>query len=176
VAEDKTPERDAQRPSAVGWRRRTLLVSAGALVVAAGLGAQRWWHARRRVSSGMAVLAGQLRPGATLGRWKVVAIHPEQFGAVAVVMATEDGRRFQVDVLRRDASGPDGVANTSKLSLFVSNRGDGQTPTDEEEGLGALVLAEALEPYEDHDDFRGLSTLAQRNAAHPGGSFGVPLQ
>ena len=122
------------------------------------------------------MLAGHLRPGAQLGRWRVVAIHPEQFGAVAVVMATEDGRRFQVDVLRRDTSGPDGVANTAQLSLFVANRGDGDTPTNEEEGLGAIVLAQALEPYDDHDDFGGLLTLAERNAAHPNGSFGVPLQ
>ena len=124
----------------------------------------------------MATLAGKLSPGHKLDRWEIVAIHPDRLGAVAVVMATEDGRRFQVDVLARDQGGPEGVANTSRLSLFVSNRGDGSTPTDEEQGLGAMALAQSLEPYENHEDFRGLLTLAERNAAHPEGSFGVPLQ
>lgn len=120
---------------------------------------------------------GPVVAGASIDRWNVVAVHPVRFGAVAVVLATTDGRRYQVDVLARDPEGPQGVANTERLSLYVSNRGDGSAPTDEEQGLGALALANTLQGYEAQTgaELPQLMTLDQRNAKHPGGSFGVPL-
>lgn len=118
-----------------------------------------------------------LEPGQVLDRWTVVRVHPLHLGAVPVVLETQSGRRYQVDVLARDPAGPEGVASTEALSLYVvdvqAERGsDGQRPTDEEQGLGAMVLARAL-----HGEAApaGLLTLAERQRQHPRGSFGVPL-
>lgn len=107
--------------------------------------------------------------GTEIGRWTVVAVHGLYLGAVPVCLAGRDGARFQVDVLRRDPNGPRGVAETEGLSLFVVNRGDGRMTTDEEQGLGAMALAEALAARE----ARGLTaplllSHAERHRAHPG--------
>jgi hypothetical protein len=48
----------------------------------------------------------------------------------------------------------------------------GSRPTDEEQGLGAMVLAQALRSEAAP---AGLLTLAERREQHPRGSFGVPL-
>ncbi|MCH9683565.1 MAG: hypothetical protein K0V04_19155 [Deltaproteobacteria bacterium] len=104
-------------------------------------------------------------------------MHPVRLGAVAVVLATATGQRYQVDVLARDPEGPAGVANTESLSLFVINSkvtavDDGLRPTDEDQGLGAMALAQALssEPAP-----AGLLTLQERRRQHPTGAFAVPL-
>jgi hypothetical protein len=106
-----------------------------------------------------------------------VRVHPVHLGAVPVVLATESGQRYQVDVLARDPAGPEGVASTHALSLYVvdvqaARESDGSRPTDEEQGLGAMMLAQAL-----HGEAppAGLLTLAERQHQHPRGSFGVPL-
>lgn len=118
-----------------------------------------------------------LAPGQPLDRWTVVRVHPVHLGAVPVVLATESGQRYQVDVLARDPAGPEGVASTDALSLYVvdvqaARESDGSRPTDEEQGLGAMMLAQAL-----HGEAppAGLLTLAERQRQHPRGSFGVPL-
>jgi hypothetical protein len=138
------------------WRRRTVLGAAGAPLGGAAFGIQAWWARPPAAPLGDAIGAG-----ASLGRWTVVAVHPIHHGAVPVVLATADGRRYQVDVLARDPAGPQGVANTEQLSLFVANHGDGRTSTDEEQGLGAMALAVVL--------------LQERSTRHPQGAFGVPL-
>lgn len=120
---------------------------------------------------------GAVAPGARIDRWQVVAVHPVRFGAIPVVLATDDGRRYQVDVLARDDEGPAGVANTEHFSLYVANQGDGDLPTDEEQGLGAIALARALSEYEARaPELPELLTLRQRIAAHGGEAFGVALQ
>jgi len=117
-----------------------------------------------------------LRPGAPVHRWVIEAVHPLRLGAIPVLLRTTDGRLFQVDVLRRD-TGPApvlGVGNTRTLSLFVMNRGDGGKPTDEEQGLGAMALAELLAAHE-HDAVLppGLLTIRERAERHPTGNFTV---
>jgi hypothetical protein len=121
------------------WRRRTLLGATGAALVGAAFGVHAWW-----TRAPAAPLGDALAVGSAIDRWTVVAVHPVNCGAVPVVLATADGRRYQVDLLARDPSGPAGVANTERLSLFVANQGDGRTATDEEQGLGAMALAEHL--------------------------------
>ncbi|MBC8066867.1 MAG: hypothetical protein IAG13_00920 [Deltaproteobacteria bacterium] len=103
-------------------------------------------------------------------------MHPLSHGGVPVVLETSSGRRYQVDVLARDPGGPDGVGTTERLSLFVANGGDGRTDTDEEQGLGAMALAELLRSGDRPEaPLPALMTLAQRSREHHGGSFGVPL-
>jgi len=86
---------------------------------------------------------GLLRPGSRVGRATVVAIYPVTLGGIPVVLEVA-GERFQVDVLRRDASGPNPVASTPSLALFLSNKGDGARDTAEEHGLAVMALAAHL--------------------------------
>ncbi len=153
--------------------RRRWLVGVPVGLVALGLGARGWLGG----SSGAPSVFASLTAGQRLDRWTVVRVHPVHLGAVPVVLATEAGQHYQVDVLARDPGGPDGVAKTDALSLFVvdvqaSPDSDGKRPTDEEQGLGAMVLAQALRAEALPE---GLLTLAERQRLHPRGSFGVPL-
>jgi hypothetical protein len=118
---------------------------------------------------------GELRGGTPIDRWTVDAVHPTRMGAVPVVLRTAEGARFQVDVLRRDRSpgAPQGVANTETLSLFLSNRGDGSTATDEEQGLGAMALAAALARREAQARPPELLTMRERREQHPLGGYSV---
>jgi hypothetical protein len=155
------------------WRRRTWLGATGAALVGAAFGVHAWWSRDR---GGVSPLGDAVVVGVALGRWTVVAVHPVHFGAVPVVLATDDGRRYQVDVLARDPGGPAGVANTERLSLFVANHGDGRTATDEEQGLGAMALAEHLRSREAAGwSAPSLLTLDERATQYPEGAFGVPL-
>ncbi|MCX4241955.1 hypothetical protein [Paraliomyxa miuraensis] len=155
--------------------RRQWLIAAPLGVAALGLAAHRWWSSRSPEGGSSALTS--IQAGQRLDRWTVVRVHPLHLGAVPVVLETADGKRYQVDVLSRDPSGPEGVATTEHLSLYVVDiqaapDSDGQRPTDEEQGLGAMVLARALarEPAPD-----GLLTLSERQRQFPRGSFGVPL-
>lgn len=157
--------------SATSMGRRTVVVgmcvaTAGLAVAASGCGGHS--------SDGPAL--GSIVAGATVERWTVVAVHPVTLGALPIVLETVSGHRYQVDVLARDPQGPAGVAETEHFSLYVSNRGDGSSPTDEDQGLGAMALAGALREHERvADSLPSLLTLRQRNEQHPQGSFGVPL-
>ncbi len=122
---------------------------------------------------------GAIAPGATLegaATVKVVAVHPVTLGALPVILETASGARYQVDVLARDPEGPAGVADTQHFSVYVSNQGSGDSPTDEGQGLGAMALASALATFESSGKpLPSLMTLRQRSERHPHGSFGVPL-
>jgi hypothetical protein len=95
-----------------------------------------------------AVLAffGPLRAGSSLGQWDIVAVHDTKVGGIPVVLASRDGVRFQLDVMRRDDSSgaPSAIANTPSLSVFLLNRGDGSLATVEQQGLAAMALAAAM--------------------------------
>jgi hypothetical protein len=96
-------------------------------------------------------------------------------------MRTPGGERFQVDVLRRDHKGPAGVADTAELSLFIANRGDGATPTDEAQahaarGLAAWIgerLGEREAAALAELDAGALLTFRERQKAHPEGVFSL---
>lgn len=142
------------------------------MALAFGAGVHRW-----RDSSGpdTATLADLAR-GTVIDRWTVVAVHDVTLGAIPVVLATAKGEHFQVDVMARDPDGPRGVAETEHLSLYVQNRGDGRTATEEEQGLGAMSLAAVLRAREaDGARTPALLTLNERHRRHPDGAFGVPL-
>lgn len=149
--------------------RRQLLVGA---VGATAVGAATWGLLSFDGSGPAAPSLGSLAVGDAIGDATVVAIHPPHYGAVPIVLRTGQGVTFQVDVLARDPAGPAGVAETAKLSLFVANRGDGATATDEAQGLAVMALAARLDDAERPPE---LLTLRERTERYPEGSFGVPL-
>lgn len=150
---------------------------------------------RRRARERLVVPAGDrfellgesLRGGTRVVFGTIEAVLPISAGAVPVVMRTPAGERFQVDVLRRDPKGPAGVADTNELSLFIANRGDGETPTAEAQAHAARGLAAwigerlagregdavaALAGASEAGD-AGLLTFRERQKAHPGGVFSL---
>ncbi|MGH1345334.1 MAG: hypothetical protein ACRBN8_27475 [Nannocystales bacterium] len=169
---------DEQRDSNDGnpqMRRRTVV--AGLAVAGAAVGAGALAQNRKDGETQVATIEmPSLEPGTVLPGTKVrvIAVYPVTLGALPVVLETHAGERYQVDVLARDPGGPQGVGNTEHFSVYVSNRGDGGTSTDETEGLGAMALARVLEASE--NDLPSLLTLRARETEHPDGTFGVPLQ
>jgi len=103
-------------------------------------------------------------------RWTIVSIHELRHGAIPVVLADARGRRFQVDVLKRDAA-DSAVAVAGGVALYLSNRGDGATGTLEEHGLGVMALATALRMQDRAPTPKGLTTFATRRTRHPLGAF-----
>jgi hypothetical protein len=143
-------------------RRRFLSVAAaGGAILAAR---PRWAKGAPRALRPVNAL--NLTDGTRVERWTIVEVGTVEGGGVAVSMATESGERFQVDVLARDDAAP-GVARTASLDLYLCNQGDGHKRSDEEQGLGAMALARALEGV----SVPGLLTLRERSARFAGGAF-----
>lgn len=118
-------------------------------------------------------LQQMLPPGQRFGRWRVVEVLPVKLGAVPVVLESRRGERFQVDILRRDRStrARRGLAETREYSLFLLNRGLGDTPTQEDHGLAVLWLAALLRPRERALGPVALLTQRERTQRFPRGKF-----
>ncbi len=118
-------------------------------------------------------LQQMLPEGQRFGRWRVVSVLPIKLGAVPVVLESRRGERFQVDVLRRDRStrARRGLAETREYSLFLLNRGQGDTPTQEDHGLAVLWLAALLRPRERTAGTVALLTQRERTQRFPRGKF-----
>src|SRR5258706_8060676 len=88
---------------------------------------------------------GPLQAGSKFGRWTIDAVHPVQNGALCIDVHGDDGHRFTLEVMARDASPLAGrpPAFTEALAIYVCNGGDGWLPTAEEQGLAAMTLASA---------------------------------
>ncbi len=169
---------DEQRDSNDGnpqMRRRTVVAGLAVAGAAVGAGALVQ-HRKAQAPTQAAPEIGALEPGTVLPgtQVRVVAVYPVTLGALPVVLETQAGGRYQVDVLARDANGPQGVGNTEHFSVYVANSGDGGTSTDETQGLGAMALARVLESSQ--HELPKLMTLRDRATQHPEGTFGVPLQ
>lgn len=113
-------------------------------------------------------LLAPLVPGARLLSWEIVAIEPLAQGAVRVALRGESDATFSVEVLARDASplAPKPPAQTDKFALYVSNGGDGRTPTAEEQGLAAMALAQIVATNEAAVSNEGFLTHGGRIAQH----------
>lgn len=118
-----------------------------------------------------------LPEGLRFGRWRVVAVHPVKHGAVPVILESQRGRRFQVDVLRRDRhpQAKAGVGETRLYALYLANQGRGSKPTQEEDGVAMLWLAALLRPRESRLRPSQLLTHRERVRMFPRGHFGVLL-
>lgn len=114
-----------------------------------------------------------LAPGTRIGTWRIVDAR-FHLGGVPVVLADEAGARMQVDVLRRD--GDDGLTRTDRFSLFLANRGDGDAPTVEAQGLAVLALGDLLRALEQSVTTPPLLTLRERLRQHPMGAFSLRSQ
>jgi hypothetical protein len=114
-----------------------------------------------------------LPEGLCFGRWRVISVLPVKLGAVPVVLESRRGERFQVDVLRRDRStrARRGLSETRGYSLFLFNRGQGDTPTQEDHGLAVLWLAAFLRPREYTQPSIALLTQRERTQRFPRGKF-----
>jgi hypothetical protein len=83
--------------------------------------------------------------GTQLGPYHVDSVGALERGGVPIVLCAPSGARFRVDVLRVDpADGAAGIGFVGSVSVYLRNGGDGNTATDEEQGLGAMALAEEL--------------------------------
>lgn len=118
-----------------------------------------------------------LPEGLRFGRWRVVAVHPVKHGAVPVVIESQRGERFQVDVLRRDRhpQAKAGVGETRLYALYLVNNGRGSKPTLEAQGMGLLWLAALLRPREMRLRPSQLLTQRERVRMFPRGRFEVVL-
>lgn len=177
---------DRKEPEARVDRRGFLTVAGvGAGVVATGavgaaIGGKRKAGPGSKQPGGpdaeVAALFGELAQGGKVGEWSIERVYGVHYGAIPVVLASASGNRFQVDVLRRDPEGPEGIGNTESLSLFVANRGNGKRKTDERQGLGAIALADALAARQQSGaKAPTLMTLRQRNEKYPDAGFSVKL-
>jgi len=119
---------------------------------------------------------GPIAAGTTIGdRWVVEQVHGVRAGAIPVLLRTQDGTRYAVEVMRR-ADGSGAIDGTERVEVFLSNRADGSTPTPEEQGLGAMALAAALRSREADGALPpALHTHAERQADHPHGLFHIPV-
>jgi hypothetical protein len=110
----------------------------------------------------------RLQAGSKFGRWTIDAVHPVENGGLRIDVHGDDGHRFTLEVLARDAS-PLAVrppAHTEALAIYVCNGGDGWLPTAEEQGLAAMTLASALSLHGQGGPIAGLLTHAERVVAH----------
>jgi hypothetical protein len=85
----------------------------------------------------------ELQLGTQVGRCTLVSIRGVEDGRVPVVLRAPGGHEFMVDVLRHDPQTP-GIARAGRLGVYIRNGGSGSKATHEEEGLGAMALADLL--------------------------------
>ena len=142
--------------------RRNVVGMLGAVGAAGALGVEAPAFARG------AALVDPIAVGARFGRWKVVAIHEVEEGALRVDVSGEDGHVFVIEILARDPSplAPQPPAATEGLALYVRNGGDGWSPTVEEQGLAAMALAQVLASQGKGAAVSGLLTHGERVVSH----------
>jgi hypothetical protein len=167
--------------------RRQVLLSVGATVgvaaaaktaKAAAVGGvkNRSRSSRESQRARVEVLLGPALAGGALDGWEITSAGSVRFGAVPLEMRTPEGVHFNVELLRRDPIGPQAIGETEHFAIFVINRGDGATATDEAQGRGALALRMYLARRELDMAAAGLAmpevmTLRERDRAYPDGHF-----
>lgn len=163
--------------------RRQVLLSVGATVgvaaaasatsVASTAGASEPRPSQR---ARVELLLGPALAGSALGGWQITSAGGMRLGAVPLEMSTPTGDRFNVELLRRDTDGPKAIGETEYFAIFVINRGDGATATDETQGRGVLALRRYLAGRELEMAAAGLAlpevmTLRERDRVYPDGHF-----
>jgi len=171
-----------RRKVLVGLGSGSLAAAAAATTMLAPAQALARYAQRRRERSRIELPEGdrfellgeELRAGTRLGKHGILdAVLAAHAGAVPVVMRTPGGERFQVDVMRRDPRGPSGVAETAHFALFIANRGDGATRTDEAQAHAARALAGWIAAREGEASPLELLSFRERHRAHPEGVFSL---
>lgn len=85
------------------------------------------------------------------------------------------GTRRAFELLRRDTEGDAPLASVGGLALVMENRGDGRTPTSEDDARLALRLASALAPDVARLEALALLTPRERRRRAPFATLHVPL-
>ena len=113
-------------------------------------------------------LLAPLGRGDKIGRFTVDEIRPLAEGAVTVAVSDADRRAFQLEIMARDASplAPRAPGETSRFAIYVRNGGDGFAPTNEEQGLAAMALAEIVKRNEAGVSVEGFLTHEGRFSQH----------
>ena len=172
---------DSSNPNRVDRRGFLTAAGVGAGIVAAGMVGSRIAKGAPQAplaqpgppDAAVAALFGDRVAGGRIGDCRIERVYGLHQGAIPVVMTCSAGTRFQVDILRRDGSGPSGVGNTDSLSVYIANHGDGHAPTVESQGLAAMALAAVLAERDALPP--GLLSLSQRRARFDGTQFAVAL-
>jgi hypothetical protein len=163
--------------------RRQVLLSVGATVGAVAVAsaastakAAGVREPRESQRARVEVLLGPALAGGALHGWEITSARSVRFGAVPLEMRTPEGVRFDVELLRRDPTGPQAIGETEHFAIFVINRGDGATATDEAQGRGVMALQKYLARRERDMAAAGLvmpevMTLRERDRAYPDGHF-----
>jgi hypothetical protein len=115
-----------------------------------------------------AALLSPLALGSSIGSWRIVGLGQLHAGAVSVQLSGVDEEKFHIDICARDdvPGAPVPPARTDLCDLFVANEGAGSDPTNEDQGLAAMALAEVIRSHEHRIDLRGLLTLRARLQLH----------
>lgn len=116
----------------------------------------------------IAKLLAPLAPGKKLARWTIVSVEPMSSGSVRLRAHTADEHEFVLEILARDTSAlaQRPPAETERYAVFVSNGGNGWTPTNEEPGLAAMALAEIIKRNEQSVLVSGFLTHGERIEQH----------
>ncbi|MDI1448938.1 hypothetical protein [Polyangium sp. 6x1] len=125
----------------------------------------------------VAKLLHPLAAGSRLARWTIVQIDPVVHGCVSVKVRADDGHTFDLELLARDhtALAQRPPAETERHAIFVVNGGNGWAPTQEEQGLAAMTLAQIVAKNEREVRLSGLLTHAERIQNH-GDALLVPAE
>jgi len=110
-------------------------------------------------------LVAPLGVGSMLGSVRLMDLSPvTATGTVDAEFETADFIRFCARLCRRDPdpSAPSPVARTRYYDLYLANQGQGQTPTDEEQGVTILALAAVVKQNEQAYGPIAVGTLRQR--------------
>ena len=131
----------------LGLAGAAVLSRAGGAGALKGLGGRPSPAAQPVGASGSAAAgeggATAFAPGTALGPCTVVRVAGLEDGAIPIILASADGRKCEVDVMRFDPKVP-GIARAGSMAIYLANNGDGEKPSDEAHGLGALALAAEL--------------------------------
>lgn len=93
----------------------------------------------------LALLGDELTRTRSLDGMRITRIAGVADGAIRVEIAPEGGAPFRVEILRRDPEGPQGVAETPSLSLFLISAAGTRTPEEVARAVQSLARRIAAE-------------------------------
>lgn len=110
-----------------------------------------------------------LKAGQSFCGFEIESFVPPRNGAAGLHLKSEDGHRFELEVLARDTQNilaPKPPGETKFFAVFVKNGGDGWLPTAEAQGLCAMALSELIAINEREPLLKGFLTHTERLERH----------
>jgi len=120
--------------------------------------------AERPPAPDVLALFGDLARSRQLGDVRITRFSGVEEGAIRVELAPAQGEPFRLEIMRRDAKSPPGVAETRSLGIYLVGRAGAQTP--EVQARAATELAKVLAASEERGAAvpAGLLSLEERAA------------